>query len=128
MYKSLNPDYVSLASKNKEQSYQERKKLAEKANETLKTLKKKYNVSTLEEVKLAVKRRQETAKGYPVPVLNLNNEAMASTKKELMNRAIVFSSNNDSPIFEINSCGTTNTKISNPIQFIKNLESFYIDV
>jgi len=103
MYKSLNPDYVSLASKNKVQSYQERKKLAEKANETLKTLKKKYNVSTLEEVKLAVKRQQETVKGYPVPVLNLNNEAMASTKKELINRATVFSSNNDSPIFDINS-------------------------
>jgi len=66
-------------------------------------LKKKYNVSTLEEVKLAVKRQQETVKGYPVPVLNLNNEAMASTKKELINRATVFSSNNDSPIFDINS-------------------------
>jgi len=101
MYKSLNPDYVSLASNNKEQSYQE--KLSEKENETLKTLKKKYNVSTLEEVKLAVKRQQETVKGYPVPVLNLNNEAMASTKKELINRATVFSSNNDSPIFDINS-------------------------
>lgn len=128
MYKSLNPDYVSLASKNKEQSYQERKKLAEKANETLKTLKKKYNVSTLEEVKLALKRQQETVKGYPVPVLNLNNEAMASTKKELINRATVFSSNNDSPIFDINSWGTANKKITNPIPFIRNMESFYIDV
>jgi predicted double-glycine peptidase len=66
-------------------------------------LKKKYNVSTLEELKLAIKRKKETVKGYPVPVLNLNNEAMASTKKELINKAIVFSSNNDSPIFDINS-------------------------
>lgn len=147
MYKSLNPDYVSLASNNKEpgrsspgasgawgpsqrtaenQSYQE--KLSEKENETLKTLKKKYNVSTLDDLKLAIERKKETVKGYPVPVLNLNNEAMASTKKELINRATVFSSNNDSPIFDINSWGTTNKKITNPIQFIRNMESFYIDV
>lgn len=128
IYKSLNPDYFSFGSKEKEKSYEEKKKLAEETDETLKILLKKYNVSTLDDLKLAIKRKKETTKGYPVPVLNLNNEAMASTKKELINKAIVFSSNNDSPIFEINSRGTTNKKISNPIQFIKNMESFYIDV
>ena len=128
IYKSLNPDYFSLASKEKEKSFEERKKLAEEADETLKILLKKYNVPTLDELKLAIKRKKETAKGYPVPVLNLNNEAMASTKRELINKASVFSSNNDSPIFDINSWGTTNKKITNPISFIKNMESFYIDV